>query len=299
MWAINELGYHPSRVARRLRMEATTILGLVISDIANPFFPSVARGIEDVAYDNNYSLLLCNTDENPAKEALYVRVLLAEKVAGVIISPTDENSTTCQVLIESGIPVVTMDRRLPRLAVDTVIVDNVQGAYQAVSHLINLGHRSIALIGGPAHITTGRERQEGYTKALKDHGLAIDEGMIKVGDFKQESGYQRARELLEMTSPPTAIFAANNLMTLGALNAIHERGLDIPGDIAIIGFDDMPWATSLRPSLTVVSQPTYELGRIAAELLLARISDKNRPIQEVKLEATLIMRQSCGCKAQG
>ena len=123
--------------------------------------------------------------------------------------------------------------------------------------------------------------------------------MIKVGDFKQESGYQRARELLEMTSPPTAIFAANNLMTLGALNAIHERGLDIPGDIAIIGFDDMPWATSLRPSLTVVSQPTYELGRIAAELLLARISDKNRPIQEVKLEATLIMRQSCGCKAQG
>jgi DNA-binding LacI/PurR family transcriptional regulator len=294
LWAMEELGYQPSRVARRLRMEVSQILGLIISDIANPFFTSVVRGIEDVAYANEYSLLLCNSDEDPAKEELYINVLLAEKVAGVIISPTDEYSITCETFIKSGIFVVAMDRRLRRLDVDTVIVDNVRGAYEAVSHLIRLGHRRIGLIGGPVHITTGRERLEGYKKALTEHGIGLDEGLIKIGDFKQDSGYQRACELLEMDDPPTAIFTANNLMTLGALNAIHEKGLNVPRDVAIVGFDDMPWAPLLDPPLTAVAQPTYELGCAAANLLLQRIADKDREIVEMKLEPTLTIRDSCG-----
>lgn len=296
--AMDQLGYQPSRVARRLRMQATNIFGLILSDIANPFFTTVVRGIEDLAYANKYSLLLCNSDEDRAKEALYLRVLLAEKVAGAIISPTDEDSIACAALIESGIPVVAMDRRLRSLRVDTVLVDNVSGAYRAVSHLIQLGHRRIGLIGGPTTITTGRERQQGYEKALIDHGLAIDEDLIRVGDFKQDSGHQKACELLELRDPPTAIFAANNLMTLGALNAIHEKGLNIPQDVAVVGFDDMPWAPSLNPPLTTVAQPAYELGRVAAEMLLARIANPDRPIREIRLETALIIRMSCGSRPQ-
>ena len=294
--AIEQLDYQLNRVARRLRMERTQILGLIISDIANPFFTSVVRGIEDVAYENEYSLLLCNSDEHPAKEELYIRVLMGEKVAGVIISPTDENSTAAKALIESRIPVVAMDRRLCHLDVDTVIVDNVQGAYDAVAHLIRLGHCRIALIGGPVQITTARERQEGYEKALQDYGLPVDETLVRVGDFKQDSGYCTAGELLALDDPPTAIFAANNLMTLGALNAIHEKGLNIPRDVAIVGFDDMPWAPSLDPPLTTISQPTYDMGRTTADLLLKKIADNNRENVEIKLHPTLIVRRSCGLR---
>lgn len=292
--AVEELDYQPSRVARSLRVRTTQIIGLIISDIRNPFFTSVVRGVEDVAYANGYTLILCNSDEDPAKERLYIDVMRAERVAGIIISPTSETNEYYKLLLESGISIVSMDRRMRGLEVDTVVVNNVEGAYQAVSHLIKLGHKRIGLIGGPTMITTGRERQEGYEKALKEHGLAVTPGLIKVGDFKQESGYQRANEFLEVEDPPTALFVANNLMTLGALNAIHERGLKIPQDIAIVGFDDMPWAPSLEPPLTVIAQPTYELGRAAAEALLGRITDRDRPVREVKLATTLIVRKSCG-----
>jgi DNA-binding LacI/PurR family transcriptional regulator len=291
---MEQLGYQPSRVARRLRVKSTQIFGLIISDIANPFFNAVIRGIEDVTYANEYSLLLCNSDEDLARESLYVDILRAERVAGIVISTADENSKSCEELFKNDVPIVAMDRRLNAFDVDTVLVDNVKGAFQATEHLLCLGHRRIGLIAGPSHITTGRERREGYEKALTESGLALDEDLIKVGDFKQAGGYEMACELMEMNSPPTAIFAANNLMTLGAMNAIQAQGLDIPRDVAIVGFDDMPWAASLCPSLSAVAQPTYELGCIAANLLFERISDKDREIVELKLEPTLIIRESCG-----
>jgi DNA-binding LacI/PurR family transcriptional regulator len=187
-----------------------------------------------------------------------------------------------------------MDRRLRHIDVDTVIVDNVQGAYDAVAHLIQLGHRRIGLIGGPARITTARERQEGYQHALQDYGIAVEPTLIQVGDFKQQSGYRAAHQLLTLDAPPTALFTANNLMTLGALNAIHETGLGIPSDIAIVGFDDMPWAQSLNPPLTTISQPTYDMGRTAADLLLKKIAGRHPDNVEIKLPAKLIDRKSCG-----
>lgn len=294
--AVEQLGYQPSRVARRLRVKSTQILGLIISDIANPFFPSVVRGIEDVAYANQYTLLLCNSDEDPDKERLYIDIMRGESVAGVIISPVAETDNYSRVLLQSGVPVVAMDRRMLDLEVDTVIVRNVEGAYQAVSHLLKLGHHRIGFIGGPPRTTSGRERREGYEKALVEHGVESDQALIKIGDFKQAGGYRMTCELLEMNEPPTAIFTVNNLTTLGALNAIHERGLRIPQDVAIIGFDDMPWAPSLDPPLTAVSQPTYELGCTAANLLLKRIADKDREITEVNLDPHLIIRDSCGYK---
>ncbi len=294
--AVEQLGYQPSRVARRMRSKRTSILGLILSDLGNPFFAAVVSGIEAVAYASGYSLLLCSSDEDPVREEAYIHVLMAEMIGGLIISTTDENSTTCQALIDRGIPVVAMDRRLRRLNVDTVVVDNVRGSYQAVRHLIGLGHRRIALIGGPPAVTTGRERQEGYLQALADSGLPIDDGLIKVGDFKQESGYRQTQSLLQMASPPTAIFVANNMMTLGALNAIHETALDVPGDMAIVGFDDVPWAQSLSPPLTTVAQPTDELGKAAASMLLARIADSSGPVGEVKLDTRLVIRESCGSR---
>ncbi len=294
--AVEQLGYRPSRVARRMRTKLTSILGLILSDLGNPFFAAVVSGVEAVAYAAGYSLLLCSSDEDPLREESYVHVLLAEMVDGVIISPVDENSTTCQALIDRGVPVVAMDRRLRHLDVDTVVVDNVRAAYQAVKHLIGLGHQRIALIGGPAKVTTGRERQEGYLQALADSGLPIDGDLIRAGDFKQDGGYQQARALLEMCNPPTAVFVANNMMTLGALNAIHEKQLDVPKDIAVVGFDDMPWAQSLMPPLTAVAQPAYDLGSCAASMLLARISDKDRPVREIKLDTRLVIRASCGSR---
>jgi LacI family transcriptional regulator len=292
--AVKELNYQRDRVARSLRVRTSQIIGLIISDIRNPFFTSVVRGVEDVAYAHGYTLLLCNSDEDPAKESLYIDIMLAEKIAGVIISPVTEVDNYSGVLLQASVPVVAMDRRMRDLDVDTVVVDNVEGACQAVSHLIEQGHHRIGLIGGPPQTTTGRERQKGYQKALTEHGIGLDQNLIKIGDFKQDSGYQMACQLLGMDDPPTAVFTANNLMTLGALNAIHEKGLSIPEDAAIVGFDDMPWALSLAPPLTAVAQPTYELGRIAADLLLRRIADPQRPIEQICLETTLIVRQSSG-----
>jgi LacI family transcriptional regulator len=295
--AIAQCGYRPSQVARGLRLQASNILGLIISDIANPFFPSVVRGIEDVAYAHQYRLLLCNSGEDAEREALYIDVLQAQRVAGVIISPHDEDSTRCETLIASGIPVVAMDRRLRRLEVDTVVTDNIEGAYQAVRHLLRLGHRRVGLVGGPLLTTTGRERQEGYRKALLEAGIQPDQRLIKIGDFRQEGGYRAGSELLAAEEPPTAIFVSNNLMALGVLDAIREKGLKIPEDIALVAFDDLPWAASLVCPLTTVAQPTYELGQMVAEMLLGRIADRERPIRKIKLEPTLIVRQSCGSKA--
>jgi len=294
LWAAEQLGYRPSRVARRLRVQVSQILGLIVSDVANPFFPSVVRGIEDVAHAHGYTLLLCNSDEDPAKESLYADVLLAEKVAGVITVPTREDSLAYKSLSSHGIPIVVMDRRLRVLDVDTVLVENRKGAYAGVQHLIQLGHRRIGLISGPMEITTGRERHEGCANALSDYGIPLDNSLVRIGDFKQQSGYRQAYELLDVSPAPTAIFVANNLMALGALSAIREKGLVIPRDVAFISFDDMACARVLDPPLTVVAQPTYELGHSAAELLLERIADRTRPTVHLELQTRLIVRESCG-----
>jgi DNA-binding LacI/PurR family transcriptional regulator len=197
-------------------------------------------------------------------------------------------------LLDAGIPIVAMDRRMMNFNVDTVITNNVKGAYDAVIHLIEQGHRKIGFIGGPLHTTTGKERREGYKKALLEHDYELNQDFIKLGNFKQKSGQEAARELLESDDRPTALFVANNSMTLGALNSIHEKGLKIPDEITIVGFDDLPWAQSLDPPLTVVEQPAYELGKTAADLLIKRINDPERPVTSITLNTNLIVRKSSG-----
>jgi DNA-binding LacI/PurR family transcriptional regulator len=296
--AIEALGYQPSRTAQRLRAKRGHVIGLIISDIQNPFFTAVARGIEDVAYQHGYSLILCNTDEDSEKERLYLDVMRAEAVAGVILATTVEENPGVRQLIEGGIPVVAIDRQLNDPDIDSVLVDSVQGTVDLMSHLIELGHQRIGFIGGPVTITTMRERRDGYLLAHQKHGLTVSPELMRFGDPKQASGYACAQELLQLQPPPTAIFASNNMITLGALRAIQERGLRIPEDISIVCFSDVPWSTLLHPPLTVIAQPDYELGQRAAELLLERFKQPDNPTCHVPLKLHLIVRASTGRPAQ-
>jgi len=293
--AARVLGYQPNRAARRLRTSTSDVLGLIISDIENPFFTSVVRGVEDAAYAHQMSVVLCNSDENPVRQRMYLRVLQAEHVAGLIICPTHVNDgQDFSELSRAGTPIILLDRRVDNFEADAVTVDNVGGAYLAVKHLVDLGYTQIGMVGGPLHLTTGRERYEGYCRALQSGCLDSDESLVKLGDFKTDSGYHLTQELIALPDPPQAVFVANNLMTLGALRALRERGLQIPWDVAMVGFDDMLWSGELCPPLTAVSQPTYELGQETVQLLLRRLEEPHAPYRNVVLQPRLIVRESCG-----
>ncbi len=288
--AVKALNYQPNRTAQRLRARRSCVIGLVISDIQNPFFTSIVRGTEDAAHKHGYSVVLCNSDEDPQKERLYVNVMRAEAVAGVILASTAETNPLVADLIDHGIPVVAIDRRIRDSRVDSILADNIAGAFAAVSHLITLGHRHIGFVGLPLTRTTGKERYDGYTRALREHGLPVSRRWIRTADAKQQGGHDRTLDLLKSQPSITALFVANNLMTLGALNAIRECGLRIPDDISVVGFDDMPWATLLQPPLTVVAQPSYEIGEKASELLLERFKQPEKPAVHIELKTNLIIR---------
>ncbi len=291
--AVKELHYQPSRAAQALRANRSRIIGLLISDIQNPFFTALIRGVEDVANRNKYSLILCNSDENPHKEQQYIEVLCAERVAGAIVVPTSENAQKLRMFREHEIPFVSVDRRVKDRTTDAILIDNVNGAYEAVKHLIANGYRRIGVITGPVSTTTGRERLEGYRKALQEAGIAYDPTLERIDDFKSRGGHACANALLDLEQPVDALFVTNNLMTLGALEAIHERHLRIPDDVAIVGFDEMPWAALSSISLTTVTQPVYELGSTAALRLFQRLQD---PLaftrQEIMLSPVLQVRDS-------
>lgn len=292
--ALMDLGYRPSRVARRLRMKdgRAHLVGLIIPDIQNPFYAEIARGVEDAAYANEYALLLCNSDENVEKERFYLDVMQDESVDGLVLPPFDETDPAVVKMVKTGLPIVCVDRSLARVKTDLVEVDNYQGAFEAVNHLIAKGHRSIGLIEGRSHVSTSRERRRGYLDALAANDIAVRKEQMRAGDFKQESGRVLANELLDLRRPPTALFVCNNLMTVGALAALHHRGLRVPQDVAVVGFDDLPWAEALDPPPTVVRQPAYEVGRQAMELLLKRIMEPDRPAVTVRLLPELVIRRS-------
>jgi DNA-binding LacI/PurR family transcriptional regulator len=297
--AIDTLQYRPSRVARRLRRDParTHLVGLVVPDIQNPFFADLARGVENVAQEHGYMVFVGNSDEDADKERNYLELMRAESVDGIILPPTAQVEPALEALARGGIPVVCVDRRLGGVSLDTVVADNVRGAREATEHLIRLGHRRIGFIEGRPHLSTSRERLEGYRHALQDAGAPFDPTLVRAGDSRQASGFRLARELLEDTSPagrPSALLVGNNLMTLGALGAIRELGLCIPDDVAIIGYDDLPWAPAFDPPLTAVRQPAYEMGRRATELLLSRVDEPQREPRLVVLEPELVVRRSCG-----
>ena len=266
--------------------------GVVITDIQNPFYTSVVRGIEDVAREAGYSVMLCNSDENLEKESEYFEVLASTRTAGVVLAPASVTETAIDTFVEHDIPVVAIDRRLMSADVDTVVVDNVAGARNGTAHLVQLGRRRVACVTGSLQTTTGAERLQGYELALSDAGIELDDRLVRVADFKEMGGYEATLDLIRGDEPPDAIFVANNLMTLGAVEALRDEHMEIPEDVAIVGFDDEPWAEFSMPSITVVAQPTYQLGTQAAELLLERLEGSSDRVREVVLPPILKVRDS-------
>jgi len=291
--AAKALNYQPNRNARNLRMNTTSKIGVIISDIQNPFFGSVVRGIEKVTIKDDYTLILGNSDEDPEREKKLITMLLEEGVAGIILVPTNADTENYRPLFKSGTPFVIIDRRLPFPNLDMVLVNGAAGAEMAIDHLVSLGHRRIGYVGGMKHLSVMHEREHGYLVALRKHNLPCVEECLRQGNNRQDGGHRAVCELLSLPQPPTAILIANNLMTLGGLQAIHESGLAIPEQVSLVGFDDMDWASSLRPPLTCVAQPAYEMGEKAAQILLERIRQPEQPHQILVLDTRLIIRASC------
>jgi LacI family transcriptional regulator len=290
--AVTDLGYRRNGPARSLRTRAAMVLGIIISDITNPFFTALVRGVEDRAQLAGYSVVLANADEDVAKEARYLEVAAAEQMAGVLLSPASSQLTSIGVLTERGIPVVTIDRRLPAADIDTVTFNNRQATLEAAQHLIAQGCKRIGFVAGPVETTTGASRLAGFRAALRAAGRPLDPALTVYADFRTEGGFAATRQLLQMRNRPDGLLISNNLMTVGGMQAIAEARLEVPRDIAVVGFDDANWATALRPPLSVVTQPTYEIGRTAAELLLRRIAGEKFAPRRVVLQAQLVPRGS-------
>ncbi len=297
MQVVQSLNYRPNRVAQNLRSNSSRIIALIVSDIENPFFQRVSRAVDDAAYEQGYSMMLCNTDENHAKEEAYLNLLRDENIAGVILSPTRQTIDNLAEGSAPHMPMVVIDRRANDLDIDNVLIDNIQAAHTITSHLIEHGYRRIGGLFGMGS-TTGQERREGFIQALKDHNIKPAVELIKYTNPREEDGFTTTMKLFEMVDKPDAILTSNSLLASGVLLAIRASNLQIPGDIAFASFDDTTCAQLLEPAITVIEQPTYEIGRTATELLIKRIQDPTRSNREVILKTKLIIRQSCGCPKQ-
>jgi LacI family transcriptional regulator len=298
--AVAAAGYQPSQLARGLRRDKTNIIAMVIPDIVNPFFPGVVRGAEDVAFAHGYRLVLCNTDNDHAKELVHLNALRTYLPSGLIVIPSSFSDLTAQAesYRKSGAAVVCIDR-LPRdWEGDTVTIDNVAGACHATSALIELGHRHLAAITGPLHLTNAQERLEGFKRALRQAGLEAAPGYVQEATFDRAGGYAKAKVLLRMLPRPTAILAGNDMIALGALVAIREEKLRCPEDVSLIGFDGLDLTEITTPQLSSVYQSPYQLGATAAQLVLDRLAEPERPIQQIVLKTELKIRESVAAAAK-
>ena len=299
--AIEELGYVPNRVARSLRLKRTHTLALVVTDITNPFWTTVARGVEDAAQGAGFNVILCNTDESEAKQHRYLDVLLQKRVDGILLVPAGTSTELGDWIRKQSTPVVVLDRRIRCAQVDVVYSDSEGGAYQLIRHLLSLGHRRIAVLSGPKDISTAEDRVTGYRKALIEAGLEVRADWVRYGEFNQESGYEMAQQVLATLPRPTALFAANNFIAIGALRALRQAGLRVPEDLSVVAFDDLTSGLVIEPFLTVADQPAYEMGRQATELLLARLSGSaTNGYREIVLPTQLAVRRSSSpCESSG
>lgn len=293
MSAVKELNYQPNRVAQSLRVQSSNIIGLIIPDIQNSLFLSLVRAVEDLAYAHQLTVVLCNTDDNPEKQRSYLDIMRSQQAAGLVVVATHPKDAGMFAPIQAaGIPIVLVDREIAGLEADTVIVDNAHGTQMAIAHLITQGYERIAILAGPQGLTTGHDRLQGYYAAHREANREPEPELVKIGTFKRDSGYTLTHNLMSSPRPPDAILASNNLMALGCIRALHERGVRIPDEIALVSFDDMPWAEDLNPPLTAVAQPSYELGEQALELLLYRMKHPKASFRKVMLQPQLIIRKS-------
>ncbi len=292
--SIAALGYKRNSFARGLKTQISHCIGLIIPDITNPFYTNIARGVEDVAHAHNYSLIIGNTDDDPEKEKKYLQLLESKQADGLIIAVTDRSYAYLQSLPLHYLALVGIDRSLFALGIDTVMVENKVGARTAIEHLIALGHTRIGLLTGARGIAPTEERLQGYIEALEEHGIPVDADLIVTTRPRVDGGERGALQLLMLEDRPTALFMMDGTMVIGALQTIAKSGLRCPEDIALACFDDFTWASVMRPHLTVVDQPTYEIGQKSAHLLFERLQNRERAAQEIRLQTHLIIRESCG-----
>ena len=292
--AIQKLGYRPNSLAQSLAKEHTKILGIVVPDISNPFFPMVVRGAEDAAQKDGYTVLLCNSDGLPQKEEEYLDLLIAKRVDGILLTkcPGEMSPRILRDLNELRIPTVMMMRTYPDLSEHAVVTDDLQASYQAVSHLARIGHKKIALVGGPLSVSNGRERLQGFKKALKRYGLKYDPELVYEGDYRIDSGHTAGLSILPHR--PDAVFVANFLMMVGFLQAAQELGMKSPENFGLVALDDYPWLRLFNPPVTAVELPKYEVGKEAAELLLQCIQGKAPKASTHKIMPQIYVRESCG-----
>lgn len=275
--AIEELGYVPNALARQLRSKRTKTIALVVADISNPFFTTIARGVEDVAQRHGFSVMYCNTDESEVEEEQYLLMLIERRVDGVLLVPARSSGDSFRLLHHHHMPVVVLDRRISAVGVDTVRCDSEAGAHALAKHLVDMGHRRIAVLTGRRTISTSVDRVAGTRRALEEAGLALPDDLVHYGGFNfgdanQADGHRMAVEMLAAPGErPSAVLCANNFIAFGAIRALRESGVNVPDDLSVVAFDDLPEEWISEPFLTVAAQPAYEIGRVAATLLLDRV----------------------------
>jgi LacI family transcriptional regulator len=290
---MTELNYQRNQPVHHLHRRCSHTIGLITPDNANPFFAQMARGIEEASFQRGFSVLLGNANEDLARELVHLQVMVEKQVDGIVLAASGLSSEHLCPETTGGLPLVLVDRDLPTVAADRILADHRRGGQLATEYLFQLGHRRIACIAGPGGVVTSAQRLAGYIDALAAVDIPVDADLIVPGTFDFESGMAAAQQLLHLPQPPTAIFACNDLMAIGAISAARQAGLMVPDDISVLGFDDALLATYSNPSLTTIHQPAYTLGKLAAEMLLGRIAAPDQEYRHEVLPVELIVRSSC------
>ncbi len=291
MEVINKVNYKPHIVARQFRTMETKIILVVVPDITSAFFSKVLRGIEHVAVQNGYQVILGDTENDTEREQEYINLLLQKQADGMVLLTARLDKTKLEEIAEH-FPMVLACEYMDGLNVPTVSIDNISSARKATEHLIQQGHKKIAHITGPINVILSRDRLRGFQQAMMSHDLEIDSAYIQEGDFTFESGYNQMLKLLALETPPTAVFAFNDEMAIGAIKAVKDSHLSIPEDVAIVGFDNIKMASVIEPNLTSIDQPKYEIGKKAMELLLKLINGESLQKKKFVMKDELIIRES-------
>ena len=291
--AVGRLDYHPDAIAQSLRRRLTHTLGVVVPKITNTFYTDAVRGIEEAALRRGYTVLLCSSNEDFQRERRYLELMRSKRVDGVILSPSHGPADRFAPLVRDQVPIVLMHRRVADIVADAVVVDNRGGTRQAIRHLAERGYAAVGMIAGPLTLSTIAERHAAFCEALAEHHLPADDDLVAFAEYDEASGTAAAARLLDRRPPPRAIFVALNVLMLGVLRAVQSRGLRVPDDVALVGFDDLRWATVVTPPLTMVAEPTFEVGERAAEMLIERVEGYGPATPRVEvLKPTLVVRGS-------
>lgn len=291
--AVKKLNYRPNYLARSLILNETETIGVVVPDILNPYFSGFARGLEDKAKKNNISVILCNSDNNVEKEKDYLQWLQYKSVDGIALISTVLDHEFLENLLNKGMKILIAGRRIPKLDTDFISIANVTGTMELIDHLISLGHEKIAAITVSHHISTSRERFKGYRQALKNAGLSCSDDLIIGGmNFSYKSGYENMQRLLDRTRDFSAVFALNDIMAIGAINALQDSGIMVPDEVSVVGFDGLQWGKWIRPTLTTIEVSPYEYGCRTLQLLLDRIANPDESYKHQTIKGKLIVRNS-------